>query len=144
MSITQQVKEAQSGSRAAFGALYESLAGDLYRMALYTLGFLAFVLLMALFEQMGLPRKAIGVGFLLATVAVYAGIGMGSRTTVPVDYYVRDNGGWKIFDVAVEGVSYVQTFRGQFDAPLRQKPIAQVAAELRSGALQTAPTNGGR
>ena len=38
MSITQQVKEAQSGSRAAFGALYESLAGDLYRMALYTLG----------------------------------------------------------------------------------------------------------
>ena len=63
---------------------------------------------------------------------------------VPVDYYVRDNGGWKIFDVAVEGVSYVQTFRGQFDAPLRQKPIAQVAAELRSGALQTAPTNGGR
>ena len=38
MSITQQVKEAQSGSRAAFGALYESLAGDLYRMVLYTLG----------------------------------------------------------------------------------------------------------
>lgn len=38
MSITQQVIEAQGGSRAAFGALYESLAGDLYRMALYTLG----------------------------------------------------------------------------------------------------------
>lgn len=38
MSITQQVTAAQSGSRAAFGELYESLAGDLYRMALYTLG----------------------------------------------------------------------------------------------------------
>ena len=63
---------------------------------------------------------------------------------IPVDYYVRNSGGWKIFDVMVEGVSYVQTFRAQFDAPLRQKPIAQVAAELRSGALQTAPTNGGR
>ena len=38
MTITQQVIEAQKGSRAAFGALYESMAGDLYRMALYTLG----------------------------------------------------------------------------------------------------------
>lgn len=63
---------------------------------------------------------------------------------IPVDYYVRDNGGWKIFDVMVEGVSYVQTFRSQFDAPLRQKSIAQVAADLRSGNLQTAPADGPR
>ena len=54
---------------------------------------------------------------------------------IPVDYLVRDNGGWKIFDVMVEGVSYVQTFRSQFDAPLRQKSIAQVAADLRAGSL---------
>lgn len=38
MTITQLVTQAQAGSRAAFGKLYESLAGDLYRMALYTLG----------------------------------------------------------------------------------------------------------
>jgi len=62
---------------------------------------------------------------------------------VPVDYLVRNNGGWKIFDVMVEGVSYVQTFRTQFDAPLRQKTIAQVAAELRSGSLRP-DTNGSR
>lgn len=55
---------------------------------------------------------------------------------IPVDYLVRDNGGWKVFDVMVEGVSYVQTFRSQFDAPLRQKTIAQVAADLRAGTLQ--------
>jgi phospholipid transport system substrate-binding protein len=55
---------------------------------------------------------------------------------IPVDYLMRDNGGWKIFDVMVEGVSYVQTFRSQFDAPLRQKSIAQVAADLRAGTLQ--------
>ena len=55
---------------------------------------------------------------------------------IPVDYLLRDNGGWKVFDVIVEGVSYVQTFRSQFDAPLRQKSIAQVAADLRSGTLQ--------
>lgn len=62
---------------------------------------------------------------------------------IPVDYYVRNNGGWKIFDVMVEGVSYVQTFRSQFDTPLRQKSIAQVAAELR-GTTQAAPTDGNR
>ena len=63
---------------------------------------------------------------------------------VPVDYLVRNNGGWKIFDVMIEGVSYVQTFRGQFDSPLRQKGIAQVAADLRSGSLKASSGNGSR
>ena len=62
---------------------------------------------------------------------------------VPVDYLVRNNGGWKIFDVMIEGVSYVQTFRSQFDSPLTQKSIAQVAADLRSGSLKAAAGNGG-
>ena len=55
---------------------------------------------------------------------------------IPVDYYVRNNGGWKIFDVMVEGVSYVQTFRSQFDAPLKRASIAQVAADLQAGKLK--------
>ena len=53
---------------------------------------------------------------------------------IPVDYLMRRSGsGWKVFDVMVEGVSFVQTFRSQFDAPLKRKPIAQVAADLRAG-----------
>ncbi len=56
---------------------------------------------------------------------------------VPVDYLLRNVGGqWKVFDVMVEGVSFVQTFRNQFDAPLRQKSIPQVAADLRAGRMQ--------
>ena len=55
---------------------------------------------------------------------------------IPVDYLMRDNGGWKIFDVMVEGVSYVQTFRSQFDAELQRKTIKQVATELRNGQLK--------
>ena len=56
---------------------------------------------------------------------------------VPVDYLMRNNGGqWKLFDVMIEGISYVQTFKNQFDAPLRTKSIAQVAADLRAGKLQ--------
>ncbi len=57
--------------------------------------------------------------------------------SIPVDYLMRQSGGaWKIFDVIVEGVSYVQTFRQQFDGPLQTKSIAQVAADLRAGNLK--------
>jgi phospholipid transport system substrate-binding protein len=63
----------------------------------------------------------------------------GSETT-PVEYLMRNVGGqWKIFDVMIEGISYVQTFKNQFDAPLRQKSIKQVATELRNGSMQAAP-----
>ena len=56
---------------------------------------------------------------------------------IPVDYLIRNVGGqWRVFDVMVEGISYVQTFKNQFDAPLRQKGIAQVAADLRAGKMQ--------
>ncbi|MFP7723282.1 MlaC/ttg2D family ABC transporter substrate-binding protein [Lysobacter sp. A3-1-A15] len=55
---------------------------------------------------------------------------------IPVDYLMRKTGGkWQVFDVMVEGVSFVQTFRSQFDGPLRQKSISQVAAELKAGKL---------
>ena len=58
---------------------------------------------------------------------------------IPVDYFMRRNGNqWKVFDVMVEGVSYVQTFRSQFDAELQRKTIRQVAAELRNGQLNPA------
>ncbi len=56
---------------------------------------------------------------------------------IPVDYLMRKVGTqWKVFDVMVEGVSFVQTFRTQFDAPLKRKSIAQVAADLKAGKLQ--------
>ena len=60
-----------------------------------------------------------------------------SGEPIPVDYLMHKVGsGWKVFDVMVEGVSFVQTFRAQFDAELQHKSIAQVTQELRAGALQ--------
>jgi phospholipid transport system substrate-binding protein len=60
---------------------------------------------------------------------------------VPVDYFMRNTGtGWKVFDVMVEGVSFVQTFRTQFDGPLSRKTIPQVAADIRAGKLQADAT----
>jgi cation/acetate symporter len=54
----------------------------------YTGGFIAFVIVLAIFEQMGLSRQWIGFVFLLATVALYAGIGIMSRTSDAAEYYV--------------------------------------------------------
>ncbi|MFY8084390.1 MAG: sodium:solute symporter family protein [Rubrivivax sp.] len=54
----------------------------------YTGGFLAFVVVLAIAEQIGLSRGAIGIIFLLATVALYAGIGIMSRTNDAAEYYV--------------------------------------------------------
>ena len=54
----------------------------------YTGGFLAFVLVLAVLEQMGLPKQWIGLTFLLATIGLYAGIGVMSRTTDAAEYYV--------------------------------------------------------
>ena len=54
----------------------------------YTGGFLAFIVVLAIAEQMGLPRSWIGFIFLLATVALYAGIGVMSRTSDASEYYV--------------------------------------------------------
>ncbi len=54
----------------------------------YTGGFLVFVIILAIAEQMGLGRGAIGIVFLLATVGLYAGIGIMSRTNDAAEYYV--------------------------------------------------------
>jgi cation/acetate symporter len=54
----------------------------------YTGGFLAFVIVLAIAEQMGLTRAWIGYIFLGATVLLYAGIGVMSRTNDAAEYYV--------------------------------------------------------
>jgi len=54
----------------------------------YTGGFVAFVVVLAIMEQMGLTRQWIGYLFLFATIALYAGIGIMSRTSEASEYYV--------------------------------------------------------
>jgi hypothetical protein len=54
----------------------------------YTGGFIAFVCVLAVAEQMGLTRAWIGYIFLAATVLLYAGIGVMSRTNDAAEYYV--------------------------------------------------------
>ena len=55
---------------------------------LYAAGFLLLVIILALLEVLGMAREWIGYIFLLATVSLYAGIGIVCRTSDPVEYYV--------------------------------------------------------
>ncbi|MDP2241715.1 MAG: VC_2705 family sodium/solute symporter [Burkholderiales bacterium] len=54
----------------------------------YTGGFLAFIILLAIAEQLGLSRQYIGYTFLVATIGLYAMIGIMSRTAEVAEYYV--------------------------------------------------------
>ena len=54
----------------------------------YVGGFLAFLFALAIAEQMGLSKAWIGYVFLFATVGLYAGIGIMSRTAEVSEYYV--------------------------------------------------------
>lgn len=56
--------------------------------ALYAGGFLIFVLLLAMGEYLGLSQRVIGHLFLIFTIAIYASIGVMSRTADVSEYYV--------------------------------------------------------
>ena len=54
----------------------------------YTGGFLAFIILLAILEQVGVPNKILGYLFVFFTLAVYAVIGVMTRTAQVSEYYV--------------------------------------------------------
>ena len=54
----------------------------------YTGGFIVFLLALAVAEQLGMSRTWIGYWFMFATIGLYAGIGIMSRTAEVSEYYV--------------------------------------------------------
>jgi cation/acetate symporter len=78
--------DAGGPSNAAANKAFKQNLNKVYKW--YTGGFLVFVVVLAILEQMGLPRSWIGFIFLLATIGLYAGIGIMSRTTDAAEYYV--------------------------------------------------------
>jgi cation/acetate symporter len=54
----------------------------------YTGAFLFFIILLSIGEYMGMSQSMIGHVFLFATIAIYAGIGVMSRTSDVTEYYV--------------------------------------------------------
>jgi phospholipid transport system substrate-binding protein len=55
---------------------------------------------------------------------------------VPVDFaFHRTDNGWKAFDVTVEGISYVITFRNQISPRVQADGIEKVTAEIIAGSV---------
>jgi len=73
---------AQAQSQSAFNSQLKKFYG------FYTGGFIAFVIVLGILEQMGVPNKILGYVFLLATIGLYAGIGIMSKTADVSEYYV--------------------------------------------------------
>ena len=74
-----------ASSKAERSAFFNQLKGA---YTWYTGGFLVFVAVLGVMEQMGLPRQWIGYLFLIGTIGLYAGIGIMSRTSDAAEYYV--------------------------------------------------------
>ncbi|MDP2356445.1 MAG: sodium:solute symporter family protein [Beijerinckiaceae bacterium] len=68
------------------GGDFVSNLGKVY--AIYTGGFAAFVVLIAILEQLGVPNRILGYMFVGFTILVYAFIGIISRTMQVSEYYV--------------------------------------------------------
>jgi phospholipid transport system substrate-binding protein len=68
----------------------------------------------------------------LATVSTT--INRDDGTTVPVIYVLHKTPqGWKAWDVKIEGISYVKSFRDDFAAQIDQKGLEAVISRLQSG-----------
>ncbi|MDO9253822.1 sodium:solute symporter family protein [Hydrogenophaga sp.] len=84
--MTGRPESRRSASDIAVSKAFKQQLNKVYLW--YTGGFALFVVSLAVLEQMGLPRDWIGFIFLLATIGLYAGIGIMSRTTDATEYYV--------------------------------------------------------
>ena len=73
----------------------------------YTGGFLFFLVGLAICEQLGMPRNWIGYIFLLATVLLYAGIGVMSRTSDASEYYVAGRRVPAVFNGMATGADWM-------------------------------------
>jgi len=73
----------------------------------YTGGFVTFVVVLAILEQLGLPKVWIGYVFLFATIGLYAGIGIMSRTADVAEYYVAGRRVPAIFNGMATGADWM-------------------------------------
>src|SRR5687767_13952564 len=76
--------------------------------SVYTGGFLGFVIALAIAEQVGMSRAWIGYWFLFATIALYAAIGIMSRTVDAAEYYVAGRRVPAFFNGMATGADWVR------------------------------------
>ncbi len=68
---------------------------------------------------------------------VHTRVTLTNGQVAPIDYVFRKNDGeWKIFDVIVEGISYVTTFRNQVGEQMRKEGFEATLASVRRGDIE--------
>jgi phospholipid transport system substrate-binding protein len=78
-----------------------------------------------------------------ATVRTEVTRGNGGR--VPVSYSLRKtDDGWKAWDVVIEGISYVKSFREDFGAAIDQQGLDAVIDRIEKGGASAAPGKAGK
>lgn len=66
-------------------------------------------------------------------VVVKAAIKQSSGRPIPIDYtMIKTSSGWKIYDIAVDGVSLVVNYRSSFAQEIQQGGVAQLLNTLKS------------
>lgn len=66
-------------------------------------------------------------------VTVDSEVVLDDGTTVPISYRMRiHEGDWKVFDVIVEGISYLTNYRSQYAGEFRTKGVQGVIDELQA------------
>ena len=69
-------------------------------------------------------------------VKVVTRVDRSNGNVLSVDYLFHQHAGqWQLFDVIVEGISFVQTFRVVFADVLRTKPLPAITSDLRDGRI---------
>ncbi len=64
-------------------------------------------------------------------------IRLDSGSRAPVDYVLRKRDGqWMVFDVIVEGISYVATFRNQIGEEIRRNGFDRTLERLQAGEIE--------
>ncbi len=77
------------------------------------------------------------------TATVRSEIRRDNGSKVPVNYTMRlTSSGWKAYDITIEGISYVKSFRTDFGAEIDQKGLDAVIKRLQT--QQAAPASGSK
>ena len=72
-------------------------------------------------------------------VVVRTMVSLEDGTTVPVNYgLVRRDAGWLMFDVTIEGISYVRNFRTELNAEIQATSLNAVIERLEAEAAEDA------
>lgn len=60
-----------------------------------------------------------------------------NRQRIPIDYVLRKSDGeWLVFDVIIEGISYVATFRNQIGEEIRRDGFDRMLERLETGEIE--------